>query len=142
MICTSDLPAVNATLNGVSAVLLTAGYTFIRRKNVTAHKVCMGCAFGVSVLFLVSYVVYHWRHGSTAFTRTGLIAWVYYFILSTHVILATAIIPLVIVTLVRALRGRFEKHRRIARWTWPLWMYVSVTGVVVYLMLYQLFPGT
>lgn len=136
----SDLPAVNASLNAISAALLAAGFFFIRRKSIQRHKICMLSAFGVSALFLVCYVTYHALHGSTRFTHTGPVRYVYYSILITHVILAVLIVPLVLVTLVRALRGRIEQHRRMARWTWPLWMYVSVTGVVIYLMLYQMFP--
>lgn len=138
---TADLPAVNATLNGLAAILLLAGFIFIRRKQVARHKACMVSAFAVSCLFLVFYVTYHALHGSTRFTHGGAVRWLYYGILITHVVLATAIVPLAIMTLLRAFRGQFERHRRLARWTWPIWMYVSVTGVVIYLMLYQLFPA-
>lgn len=135
---TADLPAVNATLNALAATMLIAGFVFIRRKNVPAHKVCMLTAFAVSCLFLISYLTYHALHGSTRFTNPGTIRYVYFFILITHVVLAIAIVPLILITLTHALRSRIERHRRLARWTWPLWMYVSVTGVIVYLMLYRL----
>lgn len=141
MITVSDLPAVNASLNAMSALLLSAGFYFIRRKQVTAHKACMLGAFGVSTAFLVCYVIYHICHGATKFAGTGFARPVYFFILITHTILATAVVPLVLVTLYRALRGQFEKHRRVARWTWPVWLYVSITGVAVYWMLYHLYPS-
>jgi len=134
----SDLPALNASLNAVSAVLLTAGYQQIRRKKTSGHRICMLAAFTASSLFLISYLIYHSQAGTTRFLRQGWIRPVYFTILSTHVVLAAVILPLVIITLNRALRERFDKHRRIARWTLPLWMYVSVTGVLVYLILYQL----
>ncbi len=136
MISILDLPTLNATLNGTSAVLLTLGYFFIRRKKVDLHKACMASAFVTSTLFLVSYLIYHYHAGSKSFSGEGWTRPVYFTILISHIILATVTLPLAIVTLVRALRGRFEKHRRIARWALPLWLYVSVTGVVVYLMLY------
>jgi uncharacterized membrane protein YozB (DUF420 family) len=139
---TTDLPALNATLNGLSTVLLAAGFLFIRRKQVSHHKLCMLVALGISALFLISYVIYHALHGSTKFIDPGPLRWVYYTILLTHVVLAAAILPMVLITIHRALRGRYDAHRRIARWTWPLWMYVSVTGVLVYLMLYKWFPGS
>jgi putative membrane protein len=134
----SDLPALNATLNAVSAVFLTAGYRQIRNKNVPAHRACMLAAFGASTLFLISYVIYHAHAGSVRFLRQGWIRPVYFSILITHVMLAAAILPLALVTLTRALRERFDQHRQIARWTLPVWLYVSVTGVIVYLMLYRL----
>ncbi len=134
-----DLPAVNATLNSLSAVLLAAGFFFIRRKNVAAHKACMLGAFSVSALFLVSYVVYHAHAGSTSFPGRGLIRPVYFAILVSHVVLAGAILPMALVTISRALRGRIESHRAIARRTLPLWLYVSVTGVVIYWLLYQVY---
>lgn len=142
MISTSDLPAVNATLNAISAGLLTAGFVFIRKRDIRRHKVCMLSAVCVSTLFLVSYVTYHALHGSTRFTHPGPIRWVYFAILISHVVLAVAIVPMVIITLARALRGQFERHRAMARWTLPAWMYVSVTGVLVYLMLYQWYPAS
>ncbi len=136
-----DLPALNATLNSLSAVFLTAGYAFIRKKKIAAHKACMLSAFVVSMLFLVSYVVYHAQAGSTRFPGEGWTRPVYFTILISHVTLAVAILPLAIVTLTRALRGRFDAHRRIARRTLPLWLYVSVTGVVVYWLLYHAYAA-
>ena len=140
MISVSDLPAVNATLNGTSAVLLILGFCLIRQRNMTAHKLCMLAAFGTSTLFLISYLVYHFQVGSVRFGGTGWARALYFSILSTHTILAAVIVPLVLVTLSRALNERFDRHRRIARWTLPLWLYVSVTGVVIYWMLYRLYP--
>jgi uncharacterized membrane protein YozB (DUF420 family) len=130
-------PLLNASLNALSGILLAIGYFFIRRRNVPAHKRCMLSALAVSIVFLISYVIYHYEVGSTPFTGTGLVRRAYFFILITHVILAATIVPLAIVTVRRALREQFDAHRRIARWTFPIWMYVSVTGVVVYLMLYH-----
>lgn len=134
----SALPALNAFLNGTSALILTMGYVFIRRKQVTAHKTCMLTAFGVSSLFLISYVIYHYHSGSVPFEGTGFLRAVYFTILVSHIILAASIVPLALVTIYRAWSEQLGKHRRIARWTLPLWLYVSVTGVVVYWMLYQL----
>ena len=133
----SDLPTVNALLNGTAAVLLAIGWTCIRRGRIDAHRRCMLAAFTASCLFLVSYVVYHAQAGSRPFTGQGLARSVYFAILVTHVLLAAAILPLALVTLRRALGGDYVRHRRIARWTFPVWMYVSVTGVVIYLMLYH-----
>ncbi len=135
------LPHLNATLNSLSAILLLSGFTFIRRGNIAAHKKCMLAACTTSILFLVSYVIYHSFHGSTAFKGVGWIRPVYFTILLSHTILAVVIVPLVLMTLYRALRGLFVEHRRIARWTFPLWLYVSVTGVIVYLLLYQIYPS-
>jgi uncharacterized membrane protein YozB (DUF420 family) len=135
----TDLPAVNATLNGISAVLLVCGYTAIRRRHVTAHKVLMLTAVVTSTLFLISYVIYHYHAGSTRFGGMGWARPVYFVMLVTHVVLAAGLVPLVPVTLVRALRGRFEDHRRLARRTLPIWLYVSVTGVAIYLALYKVF---
>jgi uncharacterized membrane protein YozB (DUF420 family) len=135
------LPHLNATLNATSAVLLFTGFYFIRKGRVAAHLRCMTAALVVSTVFLVSYLVYHAQHGSTRFAGQGLIRPVYFTILLTHTVLAAVIVPLVAVTLRRAWRGDFSRHRRIARWTFPLWAYVSVTGVVVYLLLYQLYPS-
>ena len=135
----SALPALNATLNAICAVLLVSGYLMIRRRKVVAHKICMGSAFAVSVIFLASYLTYHYQVGSMSFGGQGWIRPVYFGLLTSHTILAVGIVPLVLVTLSRALRGRFDRHMRIARWTLPLWLYVSVTGVVVYLMLYHLY---
>jgi uncharacterized membrane protein YozB (DUF420 family) len=136
-----DLPAVNASLNGLSAIFLTAGYIFIRRKNRTAHRNCMMAAFVTSIVFLICYLTYHLNVQTVTHFRNP--AWfrpVYLVILLTHSVLAIVIVPLILVTLYRAWRQRFDTHKAIARWTWPLWMYVSVTGVVVYLLLYQIFP--
>ena len=138
MLPLSDLPAVNATLNSASALLLAAGYFFIRRGKIAAHRRCMVAAFATSALFLTSYLIYHYNVGSVPFPGRGWIRVVYFSILITHTILAAVIVPLVLVTLTRALREDFVRHRRIARWTLPLWFYVSVTGVVVYVMLYRL----
>ena len=134
----SDLPALNATLNATSAVLLTTGWILIRRGRIAQHRAVMIAAVCTSALFLISYLVYHAQVGSVPFTKQGPIRAVYFTILLTHTVLAAAIVPLVLVTLTRALRARYERHRRIARWTMPIWLYVSVTGVVVYLMLYQM----
>ena len=134
----SDFPTIDAILNATSAVLLTLGYIFIRRKNVAAHKLCMLSAVVTSTLFLVFYLTYHYYHGTTRFTGQGAVRPLYFTILISHTVLAAVIVPLVVTTLDRALRERFDLHRRIARWTLPLWLYVSVTGVVVYWMLYHL----
>ena len=134
----SSLPALNAVLNSTSAILLTTGYVLIRRRRVTQHRVCMLAAFASSTLFLISYLVYHANVGSVAFTGQGSVRVVYLSILISHVVLAAMILPLALVTLTHALRERFDRHRRIARWTLPVWLYVSVTGVVVYVMLYRL----
>lgn len=134
----SDLPLVNATLNGIAAVLLTIGYAQIRARRRTVHRAFMIAAFVASALFLVSYTVYHAHVGSRPFTGDGPVRAVYFTILISHVVLAAAVLPLALVTLYRALRGTFDAHARIARWTLPIWLYVSVTGVVVYLMLYRL----
>lgn len=138
MIPITDLPAVNATLNGTSAILLSMGYYFIRQKRIPAHKRCMLAAFGTSTLFLISYLVYHFQVGSVRFTGTGWIRGLYFTILTSHTLLAASIVPLAITTLSRAWKAHFEKHKRIARWTLPLWFYVSVTGVIIYWMLYKL----
>ena len=136
----SALPTLNALLNGASAVLLVSGYLLIRRRRVAAHRACMLTAFVVSTIFLVSYLTLRYYAGMTRFGGQGWIRPVYFTILASHTILAAAIVPLALVTLSRALRTRFDRHVRIARWTLPLWLYVSVTGVVVYLILYQLYP--
>ena len=137
MISIGDLPTLNAVLNGTSAVLLAFGYLFIRRKKVNLHKACMVSAFVISTLFLVSYLIYPYHAGSKPFPGEGWTRPLYFSILISHVILATVTLPLSIVTLARGLRGCFEKHRSIARWALPIWLYVSVTGVAVYLMLYR-----
>jgi putative membrane protein len=133
-----DLPTLNAVLNGVSAVLLVTGYSLIRRRNVAAHRTCMIAAFATSVVFLASYLTYHYQVGSVRFQGGGTIRVLYFAVLATHTVLAALVPPLAVVTLHRALRSRFDRHRRIARWTLPIWLYVSVTGVVVYWMLYHL----
>lgn len=132
-----SLPTVNATLNGLAAVLLVAGWLFIRRKNVVAHAASMVGAFGVSALFLACYLAYHYNVGSKTFPGTGVWRTIYYSILVPHVILAAGMLPLILLTFHRAIRRDFVRHRAIARWTLPIWLYVSVTGVIVYLMLYQ-----
>ena len=134
----SILPHLNAALNAASFLLLLAGFYHISRGNVRAHRASMVSALAVSGLFLASYVVYHAQYGSVRFTGQGLARRFYFFVLITHVVLAAAIVPMVFVTVRRALVGDFARHRRIARWTYPLWLYVSATGVVVYLMLYHL----
>ena len=134
----SDLPALNASLNATAAVLLVIGYTFIRNGRIRQHRAVMISAFTVSSLFLISYVVYHANVGSKPFQRHGPIRVVYFTILLTHVVLAAAVVPLALITLTRGLRGRFDRHVPVARWTFPIWLYVSVTGVIVYVMLYQL----
>ena len=135
---TAWLPSVNAFLNGTAAVLLVWGYTLIRRKRIDTHRKVMQAAFLVSCLFLVCYLVYHAQVGSVRFRKTGAIRDVYLTILGTHTVLAAAVPVLAIITLRRGRAARYDKHRRIARWTLPVWLYVSVTGVVVYLMLYHL----
>jgi putative membrane protein len=137
----SVLPHFNAFLNFSSFVLLTCGYFFIRRKNIIAHRNCQIAALSVSVLFLISYVTYHSQHGATSFTGQGIVRPVYFVILTSHTILAVVIVPFVIITVLRAKRGDFLRHRAIARWTLPMWLYVSITGVIVYLMLYHLYPS-
>ena len=132
-----DLPAVNATLNGISGVLLLCGWLLIRARRIQAHRVVMLAAFTASSLFLVSYLVYHAQVGSVPFTRQDWVRTVYFTILITHVLLAFVTLPLAFMTLFRALRENFARHRAIARWTFPLWAYVSVTGVLVYVLLYQ-----
>ena len=135
----SDLPALNATLNGLSAILLTTGYILIRRGRRDLHKRCRLAALATSALFLVSYVTYHLSTGSRPFPGQGAIRLVYFVILITHVILAAAILPLALITTARGLKDQYDRHVRIARWTLSLWLYVSVTGVVIYLMLYQFY---
>jgi uncharacterized membrane protein YozB (DUF420 family) len=134
----ADLPALNAALNGTAAALLVSGYACIRGRRVTAHRACMILAVVASTLFLASYLTYHAQVGSVPYRGTGWLRALYFTILLTHTVLAAVIVPLVAVTLVRALRGNFERHRAIARWTLPIWLYVSTTGVAVYVMLYRL----
>ena len=142
MIPISNLPAVNATLNGISALLLISGFFAIRRGNRRTHRALMLSALGVSILFLISYLYYHSQVGTTRFTAQGWVRALYFIILGSHTILAIIIVPLVIATLYFALRENFVRHRRLARITLPTWLYVSITGIVVYLMLYQWFPPT
>ena len=137
----SFLPTLNAVLNSISAILLMTGYLFIRRRKVPAHRACMSGAFITSTLFLISYLYYHYHHGSTRFAGEGIARLIYLSILGTHTVLAAAIVPMVLITFARALRKKFDKHKMIARWTLPIWLYVSVTGVIVYLMLYHLYDA-
>ncbi len=134
------LPTANAILNSVSAILLFTGHQHIKNANKAAHKKCMIGAFSVSLLFLISYLTYHSVHGTTHFNGEGWVRPLYFTILTSHTILAAAIVPLAIITLRRGLKDSVAKHRSIARWTYPIWLYVSVTGVVIYLMLYHFFP--
>lgn len=137
----SGLPHLNAILNATSGILLVIGYLLIRRRKIKAHRNCLIAALIASTVFLASYLTYHYFHGSTRFTGTGFVRPVYFIILLTHTVLAAVIVPFVGVTLYRAMSGDFIRHRRIARWTFPMWLYVSVTGVIVYLFLYQLYPS-
>ena len=139
MIEISDLPALNATLNGISAVFLTAGYLFIRRGRQALHKKCMLAALVASTAFLTSYIIYHANTGSKPFPGRGGMRIAYFSILITHVVLAATILPLALTTAARGLRAQYTRHVKIARWTLPIWLYVSVTGVVIYLLLYQLY---
>jgi len=137
----SDLPPLNATLNALSAAWLTAGYVFIKRGKRMAHRNCMVSALITSVLFLVSYLTYHFTvQAVTRFLEPARFRPIYLAILLTHTVLAAAIVPMVLLTVFRAVRRQFDRHKVIARWTWPLWMYVSVTGVLIYLLLYRIFP--
>jgi uncharacterized membrane protein YozB (DUF420 family) len=138
LISAADLPSLNASLNSLSAAFLILGFIFIKSKNIKAHKACMLAAFASSSLFLISYLVYHYQVGSVPFRGQGAIRTLYFTILLTHTILAVVVVPMALITLFRALRENFSKHRRIARWTFPIWLYVSVTGVLVYVMLYQM----
>jgi putative membrane protein len=138
----SNLPHLNALLNSTSALLLVAGYSFIRAGRVRAHRNCQVSAFVTSTVFLTSYLTYHYYHGDTRFLGQGIVRPFYFTVLISHIILAIVIVPLVLITIYRAARGDFVRHRRIARWTLPLWLYVSVTGVIVYLMLYHIYPST
>ncbi len=138
MIPLRDLPAVNASLNLLAAVLLVTGYWLIRKRRIQAHRAVMLTAFATSVLFLICYLVYHFQVGSVRFQKSGPIRTAYLTLLFSHTVLAAAVPPLAVITLSRALRARFDRHRAIARWTLPVWLYVSVTGVVVYWMLYRM----
>jgi uncharacterized membrane protein YozB (DUF420 family) len=140
MIPYSDLPAVNAILNGTAAILIVIGIFLIKSRRQRAHRAVMIAAVTASSLFLISYLTYHAHIGSKHFPGQGWARNVYFAILLTHTILAAVVVPLVLVTLTRGLKGRFDRHRSIARWTYPVWLYVSVTGVVIYVMLYQLYP--
>jgi putative membrane protein len=133
----SDLATVNAALNATSAILIGSGFYFIKQKNIAAHKACMSAALAVSTLFLASYLFYHYNVGSVRFMKQGWIRAVYFPLLISHTILAAVVLPLVLRTAFLAFKGRFPNHVRIAKWSFPTWMYVSVTGVVVYLMLYH-----
>jgi uncharacterized membrane protein YozB (DUF420 family) len=133
-------PALNASLNGASAALLLTGRVLIAKRRMAGHRTCMIAAVVASALFLACYLFFHFKVGNILFLGQGWARPVYFAILISHVILAMVIVPLAIVTLNRGLRARYDKHRAIARWTWPLWMYVSITGVIVYFMLYQWFP--
>ena len=137
----SVLPHLNAALNFSSFILLSSGYYFIRRGRVIAHRNCQLSALTASIIFLISYVIYHLHHGATRFAGQGIARPIYFAILTTHTVLAITIVPFVIVTLRRALRGDFLRHRALARWTLPMWLYVSITGVLVYLMLYHFYPS-
>ena len=136
----SDLPAVNAGLNALSAILLTAGYLFIKRNNWVAHRNCMIGALVASTIFLSCYLYYHFHKGRTVFSDPAWFRPIYLTLLLTHTILAVAIVPMIFITVSRAAKARFELHKKIARWTWPIWMYVSITGVLIYFLLYQIFP--
>ena len=135
------LPHLNAVLNSTSALLLVNGFRFIRRGQINAHRNCQLTALFTSMLFLISYLTYHYHHGATRFTGQGLVRPFYFILLTSHTILAVVIVPLIMITIYRAARGDFIRHRNIARWTLPLWLYVSVTGVIVYFMLYHLSPS-
>ena len=137
MIGISDLATVNAGLNATAAILIGTGFYFVKQKNIQAHKVCMIAAMAVSAVFLTSYLIYHYNVGSVRFTKQGWIRSVYFPLLITHTTLAAVVLPMVLRTLFLATKKRFASHMRIARWTFPVWMYVSVTGVIVYLMLYR-----
>ena len=132
-----DLPAINASLNALSTVLLASGYALVRTRRIAQHRACMLAALTTSALFLVCYIVYHAQVGSVRFTRQGVVRPIYFTILITHVTLAASVLPLALITATRGLKGRFPQHVRIARWTFPIWLYVSVTGVLVYVLLYQ-----
>jgi len=135
-----DLPLINACLNGLATIFLILGFVFIKKGNKESHKKCMISAFVTSALFLTCYLIYHFSTGATSFDKAHWFRPIYLVILSTHVVLAVVILPLIFMTFSRALKARYELHKKIARWTWPLWMYVSITGVLIYLLLYQIFP--
>lgn len=135
MISLTELPQLNAVLNSIATAFLIAGFVFIQKKNIAAHMRMMWSAFIVSALFLISYLIFHYHVGSVGYDGTGWIRPVYFFILITHIILAIVNLPMILLTMYRAIRKDFVRHKKVARWTWPVWMYVSVTGVVVYLMM-------
>jgi len=135
-----SFPALNACLNSLCAVLLVTGLLFIKKKNITAHKICMISAFVVSSLFLGCYLYYHFHHGSTKFQGQGAVRWFYFALLISHTILAVVNLPLILITFYRAFKDQLDKHRAIAKYSFPIWLYVSVTGVIVYVMLYHLYP--
>jgi putative membrane protein len=136
---TSNLPAINAFFNLLSTICLLTGFAFIKKKNVEAHKKCMISALIFSAIFLTGYLIYHYHHGSTKFPDLGWIKTVYLLILFPHIILAIVMVPMILITFYHAFKGNFEKHKKIARITFPIWLYVSVTGVIIYLMIYQIF---
>ena len=136
-----DLPTINAILNGLSAVFLVIGYVHIRSGKPFKHKIFMIGAFSISVVFLICYLIYHYQVGSVGFKGQGFIRPIYFIILISHTILAALVPPLAIIALYRAFKGQFAKHKKIARWTFPIWLYVSITGVMVYLMLYVFYPS-
>ena len=140
MLAVNELPHLNAALNGVTIILLAFGYYFIRSGDIARHRVCMLSAAVVSALFLISYLIYHFNSGLAKFGGEGVIRPIYFTLLIAHVLIAVVITPLVPLTLYRALAGQFDRHRRLAHWTWPLWMYVAVSGVVVYVMAIHLYP--
>ena len=137
----SDLPLLNALLNTASAILLVVGHRQLKKGNIQLHKRLMLSAFVVSCVFLTSYLIYHYEHGSQPFPGQGALRYLYFTILISHIILAASIVPLAVITLKRGLKREDNKHRRIAKWTYPIWLYVSISGVIIYLMLYQLFPS-
>lgn len=137
----SVLPTVNAILNAITGILIVTGYVLIRRKQMALHRFCMIGAVTTSSLFLVSYIVYHYNHGATRFLGLGIARPIYFTVLFSHTVLAVITAPLVIITIRRAMRGQFGRHLKIAKYTFPMWLYVSVTGIVVYLMLYHLYPS-
>ncbi len=135
MISLTELPQLNAVLNSIATLFLFAGFIFIKKKNISAHMRMMWFAFVVSVLFLVSYLIFHYNVGSVGYDGTGWVRLVYFTILISHILLAIVNLPMILVTMYRALRKDYQNHKKIARWTWPVWMYVSITGVIVYLMM-------
>ncbi|MCS6885040.1 MAG: DUF420 domain-containing protein [Acidobacteriota bacterium] len=137
----SFLPTLNATLNALSALLIAFGLVMIKKRRIEAHRYCMIAALVTSAIFLASYLIYHFNYGATKFVGTGLARWFYFAVLISHTVLAAIVLPMILTTFYRAYKGQFEKHKNIARWTFPIWLYVSITGVVVYIMLYHLYPS-